>query len=170
MIQSYPEKKHVGTHVMIYQDHYYDVLAVSSDKNEICKIPLHHIQRALSWWNNACLRTLNLMNTLTVDVHDTIPLSHQTVCYRSVQQGCPHLRTSTQSWSNSEPWSRNRHWLDVACCLGKWFSVAFWSQLWWLKSIISQQTQDIEPLLGQCWASVVDAGPTLNQRWFNASW
>ena len=29
----------------------------------------------------------------------------------------------------------------------------------------SQQTRDIHPLLLQCWASVYDAGPTLNQQW-----
>ena len=32
-----------------------------------------------------------------------------------------------------------------------------------------QQTRDIEPLLVQCWASVYDAGPTLNQQWLNVS-
>ena len=33
----------------------------------------------------------------------------------------------------------------------------------------SRQTRDIEPLLDQCWASVVDGGPTLNQQWLNVS-
>ena len=32
-----------------------------------------------------------------------------------------------------------------------------------------QQTRDIEPLLVQCWASVVDGGPTLNQQWLNGA-
>ena len=36
-------------------------------------------------------------------------------------------------------------------------------------SAISQQTRDNEPMLGQCWADVVDSGPTLNQDWFNVS-
>ena len=30
---------------------------------------------------------------------------------------------------------------------------------------ISQQTRDIDPMLCQCWASVVDGGPTLAQHW-----
>ena len=34
---------------------------------------------------------------------------------------------------------------------------------------ITQQTRDIEPLLVQCWASVVDGGPALNQQWLNVS-
>ena len=33
----------------------------------------------------------------------------------------------------------------------------------------SQQTRDVEPLSVQCWASVVDGGPTLNQQWLNVS-
>ena len=33
----------------------------------------------------------------------------------------------------------------------------------------SQETRDIEALLVQCWASVVDGGPTLNQQWLNVS-
>ena len=32
-----------------------------------------------------------------------------------------------------------------------------------------QQTPDIEQMLVQCWADVVDGGPTLNQHWFNVS-
>ena len=35
--------------------------------------------------------------------------------------------------------------------------------------IASQQTRDIEPLLVQCWSTVYDAGPTLNQQWLNVS-
>ena len=34
---------------------------------------------------------------------------------------------------------------------------------------LSQQARDVEPMLVQCWATVCDAGPTLNQHWFNAS-
>ena len=31
----------------------------------------------------------------------------------------------------------------------------------------TQQARDIEPVLGQCWADVVDGGPTSTQHWFN---
>ena len=33
----------------------------------------------------------------------------------------------------------------------------------------TQQTRDIEPMLGQCWTDVVDGGPALTQHWFNVS-
>ena len=33
----------------------------------------------------------------------------------------------------------------------------------------SKQTRDADPMLVYCWASVEDAGPTLNQRWVNIS-
>ena len=33
----------------------------------------------------------------------------------------------------------------------------------------SQQTWDVDPALVYCWASVVNGGPTVNQRWANAS-
>ena len=33
----------------------------------------------------------------------------------------------------------------------------------------SQQTQDIEQMLSQCWASVYDVAPTLTQHWFSVS-
>ena len=32
-----------------------------------------------------------------------------------------------------------------------------------------QQMRGIEPMLGQCWAAVVDGGPTLTQYWVNVS-
>ena len=32
-----------------------------------------------------------------------------------------------------------------------------------------RQTRDIEPMLGQCWADVVDGGPAMTQHWFNVS-
>ena len=35
--------------------------------------------------------------------------------------------------------------------------------------LVSQQTRDNEPMLGQCWADVVDGGPTLTQHWFNVA-
>ena len=34
-----------------------------------------------------------------------------------------------------------------------------------LPHLPTQQTQDIDPMLVQCWASVVDGGPTLDQHW-----
>ena len=33
----------------------------------------------------------------------------------------------------------------------------------------TEQTQDIDPILNQSWATVYDAGPTLFQHWVNAS-
>ena len=33
----------------------------------------------------------------------------------------------------------------------------------------TEQTRDIEPLLFQCWVSVVDGGPTIKQQWLNIS-
>ena len=39
----------------------------------------------------------------------------------------------------------------------------------WKRSTTAEQTRDIEPMLDQCWADVVDGGPTLNQHWFNVS-
>ena len=35
--------------------------------------------------------------------------------------------------------------------------------------VSTQKTQDIDSMLVQCWASVVDDGPTLNQHWVNVS-
>ena len=32
-----------------------------------------------------------------------------------------------------------------------------------------QKTRDIEPMLGQCWPSVYDAGPTLTRHWLDVS-
>ena len=34
---------------------------------------------------------------------------------------------------------------------------------------LSQQTWGIHPLLDQCWATVVDGGPTLSQQWVSDS-
>ena len=34
---------------------------------------------------------------------------------------------------------------------------------------ISQQTRDVEPMLGRCWTIVYDAEPTSTQHWFNVS-
>ena len=32
----------------------------------------------------------------------------------------------------------------------------------------SAETRNMDPMLFQCWASVVDAGPALQQHWVNA--
>ena len=42
------------------------------------------------------------------------------------------------------------------------------TDLWSLYSAF-QQTRDIVPMLVQCWSTVYDAGPTLNQQWNNVS-
>ena len=34
-------------------------------------------------------------------------------------------------------------------------------------NVCPQQTREVTPMQGQCWASVVDAGPTLTQHWVN---
>ena len=34
----------------------------------------------------------------------------------------------------------------------------------------TQQTQNIQAMLVQCWPGVFDAGPTLHQHWLNVSW
>ena len=39
-----------------------------------------------------------------------------------------------------------------------------------LFNICTQQTRDIQPMLVQCWASVADAGPTLNRRRLTVSY
>ena len=36
-------------------------------------------------------------------------------------------------------------------------------------SLAFQQTRKVHPMLVQCWASVVDGGPTLNRHWVNVS-
>ena len=35
--------------------------------------------------------------------------------------------------------------------------------------IATQQTRDIESMLGQCWPAVYDVGPTSSQHWLNVS-
>ena len=34
---------------------------------------------------------------------------------------------------------------------------------------LSQQTRDVQPMLFECWANVVDGGPTFKQHWLNVS-
>ena len=51
-----------------------------------------------------------------------------------------------------------RRWVNVILALGHR-----------VYDLPTQQTRDIEPLLIQCWASVVDGGPTLNQQWLNVA-
>ena len=41
------------------------------------------------------------------------------------------------------------------------------SMYWEIDYRISQQTQDIEPMLFQCRTTICDADPTLKQHWFN---
>ena len=35
------------------------------------------------------------------------------------------------------------------------------------RAIVPHETQDVEPMLIQCWVTVCDVGPTLNQHWVN---
>ena len=53
------------------------------------------------------------------------------------------------------------------CCLQAAYRVR-----WMFLDIVSlatQQTRYINPLLVQCWTSVVDGGPTMDQHWFDVS-
>ena len=34
---------------------------------------------------------------------------------------------------------------------------------------LAQQTRDVDPVLGECWADVEDGGPTFTQHWVNVS-
>ena len=51
--------------------------------------------------------------------------------------------------------------------LSKWLIVTWHPPTLSVKTV-SQQTRDIEPMLGWCWPNVGDDGPTSNQHWFNA--
>ena len=35
--------------------------------------------------------------------------------------------------------------------------------------VVSQKTRDIDPMFDQCWANVVDGGPTLVKHWVDVS-
>ena len=72
---------------------------------------------------------------------------------------------SAPVWHADATWpTLNQHWLNVLRLLG--FS---WWATWCLLHIFSSQTRDVEPMLGWCWPSVADAGPTSTQHWLNAS-
>ena len=64
-----------------------------------------------------------------------------------------------QTWLNT--W---RGLITRTCCL---LALTLWIRF--ANRLHSQQTQDIEPMLDQCWADVVDDGPALNQHCFNVS-
>ena len=54
------------------------------------------------------------------------------------------------------------------CCLQAAYRVR-WMFLDVVSGLATQQTRYSNPLLVQCWASVVDGGPTLDQHWFDVS-
>ena len=66
-------------------------------------------------------------------------------------------------------------WPNVEATLGQcfmcaWALMSVWAwQMHNIRHVFIQQTRDIELLLVQCCADVVDGGPTLNKHWFNAS-
>ena len=39
--------------------------------------------------------------------------------------------------------------------------------IFWSFALLTQQTRDLHPMLFQCWASVEDGGPALEQHWVN---
>ena len=58
-------------------------------------------------------------------------------------------------------------WFFRLCQHSAWLT---WKQRWYnivLSAGLSQQTREIESLLIKCWSNVCDAGPALNQHWFN---
>ena len=68
-------------------------------------------------------------------------------------------------WHADATWpTLNQHRFDVLCLLG----LSWWAT-WCLLHIFSSQTRDVEPMLGWCWPSVVDAVPPSAQHWLNAS-
>ena len=90
-------------------------------------------------------------------------------------------------------WSNTRHWSNIELMLGhrlrSWPNIKlflahgrFLPGMWvigggnWAgdvcvisHSLDYKQTRGIDPILVQCWATVYDDGPTLNQYWVNAS-
>ena len=63
-------------------------------------------------------------------------------------------------------WCKNHKWMSP-----RWFNIwPSWQMLGlhWTR-LLPQQARDIQPRLVQCWPSVYDAGPTLNQPWLNVS-
>ena len=61
---------------------------------------------------------------------------------------------------------------------GKIYRQIFVEWLWPLTFLTKKNVDDgnshsngpIEPMLVSCWSTVCDAGPTLNQHWFNVCW
>ena len=54
---------------------------------------------------------------------------------------------------------RRGRWANIKAILGK-----RWDRGRCLSMLVPQQTQAVVPTLIRCWASVVDSGPTSNQR------
>ena len=99
-----------------------------------------------------------------------------------------HTYSPHQCWSSvvSGGPTLFRHWVNVSCLLESGHS-AFSRQradqaspCFTLRalsvyrpsqytSLLTQQTRYIVPLLVQCWASILDGGPRLNQHWDNVS-
>ena len=64
-------------------------------------------------------------------------------------------------WKNWRFWGWVRlHQLRIVGLLSQLF--------YYVNSVITQQTGDVEPMLVWCWASVCDAGPPLHQHWFKS--
>ena len=50
-----------------------------------------------------------------------------------------------------------------------WELLTLQNTLFCLSTAASQQTRNIDPVLGHCWVTVCDAGPTSPQHWVNVS-
>ena len=81
---------------------------------------------------------------------------------------CPVNR---RRWINVGSTSQtvDQHWTNVSCFLtgGEHAKRKHWDP--GLTTSLSQQSRDVEPMLGQCWPAVYDVGPTLTQHWSNVS-
>ena len=65
---------------------------------------------------------------------------------------------------------RRRRWANIIPALSQCFIVAGTClSLLYMIVRAPQQTRDIVPMLVQCWFTVYDAGPTLNQQRDNVS-
>ena len=64
----------------------------------------------------------------------------------------------------------NENWSSLSTMTAACLNVIRYSDTSTLINLTTQQTRDIDPMMDQCWASVVDGGTTLVQHWVDFSW
>ena len=132
------------------------------------RVSVYIVCEQKKWHSNRLAAVVSFLEILQVSNWTDVMWSLESDPYKN--------DTQIQCWNNVGQASQTpaHHWFNigsvVSCLPGCLLVSDTWIHIYYLPIVSdTQQTPDVHPMLGWCWASVVDGGPTSTQHWGNVT-